>query len=224
MDGRSTRIGRFAGDRMSLSAVIESWTSEVLLFVPDLPGFCTKASTETEAVQVARETIQSYIDWLIEGELIVDIPASIEIAVVETIRARSDSGPCFALDRVDADADHRELALAVGRASLSDLLFVFDDILADQKAGATRTLRHVAELDRWYATRMAPAQGLPFAVLEDELVQSASLFEETVDALAESDRPTTWSIDGEEWSIRKALRRRTSHLREHLPELVALLA
>jgi hypothetical protein len=69
---------------------------------------------------------------------------------------------------------------------------------------------------------MAPAQGKPFTAIEDELVQSASLFEETVDGVMESSQPSTWILDGEDWSIRKALRRRTGHVREHLPDLLSL--
>jgi hypothetical protein len=79
-------------------------------------------------------------------------------------------------------------------------------------------------MDRWYATRLAPASGQPFAAIEDELVQPASLFEETIDGLPDEDAARVWAIDGEQWTIRKALRRRTGHLREHLVDLLALSA
>jgi hypothetical protein len=77
-------------------------------------------------------------------------------------------------------------------------------------------------MDRWYATRLAPADGQPFAQIEDELVQSASLFEETIDGLPVEAQSRTRTVDGEQWTIRKALRRRTGHLREHLFDLLAL--
>ncbi len=97
-----------------------------------------------------------------------------------------------------------------------------DEVPQEHRHAAEQTLRHVAEMDRWYATRVAPANGTPFAALEDEVVQSASLFEETIDLVLTMHQPLTWDLDGESWSVRKALRRRTGHLREHLLDLLRL--
>jgi hypothetical protein len=208
---------------MSLSAVIESWPNQTLLFVPSLPGFQVKAETTDAAIADARDHIDAYLQWLSDGELADDLPRHGEIVLAEELPANGNVGPIFELDSAPPEAEETELALAVGRAALSDLLFVFDDVPADQRALAERTLRHVAEMERWYATRMAPAQGKPFEIIEDELVQSASLFEETVDAVAASIQPAVWILDAEPWSVRKVLRRRTGHLREHLPDLLSLI-
>ncbi len=208
---------------MSWEAVIETWSTETLLFIPALPGFQVNAESPDDAVADAVDRVDAFVQWLGDGELLPEnFPSSEGISVAETLAASGSAGPIFDLDAEPVDDDFAEFALAVGRAALSDLLFVYDDVTDEMRADAERILRHVAEMDRWYATRMAPAQGKPFTAIEDELVQSASLFEETVDGVMESSQPSTWSLDGEDWSIRKALRRRTGHVREHLPDLLSL--
>jgi hypothetical protein len=208
---------------MNWDAEIEIWPNETILYVPALPGFQVNANSPAEALPEAEQRVDAYVQWLRDGELLPDdFPSPERIAVLGEQRAQRDAGPIFASDAEPADEDYAEFALSIGRAALSDLLFVLDDVGDDARPNAERILRHVAEMDRWYATRMAPAQGKPFAELEDELVQSASLFEETVDGVMASKQPVTWSLDGETWSIRKALRRRTGHLREHLPDLLSL--
>jgi hypothetical protein len=207
---------------MSFPAVVEIWTSEALLFLPDLPGFQVKAITGTDALDLARERVRPFLHWLEEGELIPELPVDSTIELVETTPATGAIGPFFAADAQQSDAEQIEFGLSVGRAALSDLLFVFDDVDRERRSEAERVLRHVAELDRWYATRLSPAQGAPFAAIEDELVQSASLFEEVIDTLVSAGRHADWVTDNERWSVAKALRRRTGHLREHLPDLIAL--
>jgi hypothetical protein len=207
---------------MTWQAVVEIWPSETLLFVPALPGFQVNAPSPEEALADAGQRIDSFIQWVLECELADALPTGERITIAEEASAVGKAGPFFESDSLATDSDHNELALAVGRAALSDLLFALDDVPLEHKQSAERTLRHVAEIDRWYATRLAPAQGSPFAAIEDELVQSASLFEETVDALHDADRPVKWALDGETWSVRKALRRRTGHLREHLVDLLRL--
>jgi len=207
---------------MIRQAVVEIWPAETILFVPELPGFQVKAANPEVALGDATERIERFLQWLQESELAEEVAPSTGIGIAEQLPADGSRGPLFAADRAPADPEHREFALAVGRAALSDLLFVLDDLDPDHHAAATRTLRHVAEMDRWYATRLAPADGQPFVEIEDELVQSASLFEETIDGLQVDPQSRSRTVDGEQWTIRKALRRRTGHLREHLFDLLAL--
>ncbi|MDQ2683480.1 MAG: hypothetical protein M3Y37_08125, partial [Chloroflexota bacterium] len=176
-----------------------------------------------EVAAAAERAIEPYLGWLHEGEL---LPADVHaepLEVAESLPVHGNIRPLFTLDRIHPAEDAIELALAVGRASLSDLLFVRDDVPRERLAEADRLLRQLAEADRWFATRIAEASGLPFQSLEDELIQSASLFEETVDLAAQSGQTAIRPIDGEEWTLAKALRRRTGHLRRHLPVLMALL-
>jgi hypothetical protein len=209
---------------MNRSAVVEIWPGETLLYIPELPGFRVNAASPDHALRHANDRIERFLKWLEEGELAESVAPAGVIDITEQRAADGNTGPLFEADREQAGADHREFALSVGRAALPDLLFVFDDLDQAHRPAATQTLRHVAEMDRWYATRLAPASGQPFAAIEDELVQSASLFEETIDGLPDEDAARVWAIDGEQWTIRKALRRRTGHLREHLVDLLALSA
>jgi hypothetical protein len=209
---------------MSRHAVVEIWPGETLLYVPELPGFQVNAASPDDALRDANDRIERFLKWLEEGELAEGVAPADAIHLTEQRAADGTTGPLFDADREQAGAEHREFALSVGRAALSDLLFVFDDQDPDYRAAATQKLRHIAEMDRWYATRLAQASGQPFGDIEDELVQSASLFEETIDGLPDEDASRVWTIDGEQWTIRKALRRRTGHLREHLVDLLALSA
>lgn len=210
---------------MSWPALIEVWPREVLLYVPILPGFQISAESPEAALADAQNRIDAYRHWLRDGEFADDLPTDSDgdLVIAEQLSATGSAGPIFAVDSEPPQTDEIELALAVGRAALSDLLFVLDDVSPEHRTTAEHALRHVAEMDRWYATRITPAQGRPFAEIEDELVQSASLFEEIVDAVMAIDQPATWVLDAEPWSVRKVLRRRTGHLREHLPDLLALV-
>ena len=208
---------------MTWSVLIEEWTSESLAFVPDLPGFQITGDTPDDAFTTAKEVVGRYVAWLTEGELIPDDFLVHDLELSEKRVAVDGAGPLFLADQIAPAADHVELALAVGRAALSDLLFVRDDVPAESRNAADQVLRHVAEMDRWYAMRISEANGKPFTSIEDELVQSASLFEETIDLAIESNRTESWTIDGEQWSLAKVLRRRTGHLREHLPQLMAFV-
>lgn len=208
---------------MTRAALIESWPHETILFVPSLPGFVVRAEGIDDVLATARERIDAYAEWLREADLLNENPSDMDVVVTEVRSAMQTAAPLFEIDATLPETDEIELALAVGRATLSDLLFVFDDIGPTKRAAGEHTLRHIAEMDRWYATRIAPTQGRPFAQIEDELVQSASLFEETIDGFSATDQATVWVLDGESWSIRKVLRRRTGHLREHLPGLLTLI-
>lgn len=208
---------------MTWPVLIEQWPSESLAFVPDLPGFQISAETPDAAFLTAQDVIGRYVTWLREGELVPEDFLVHDLELSEKRAAVDGAGSLFLADQIATTEDRAELALAVGRAALSDLLFVRDDIPADARKAADQVLRHVAEMDRWYAMRISEATGMPFMSVEDELVQSASLFEETIDLALDSDRPLFWTIDGEQWSVAKVLRRRTGHLREHLPQLMAFI-
>jgi predicted RNase H-like HicB family nuclease len=201
-------------------AVVEEWPTEVCLYVPDLPGFISKADSGAGALAQANDALDGWIDWLVRSELVEQRPETGAINIVETLVASEGRGPAFALDREPFDAARTELALAVGRSILSDLLYQFDETPIGERPPVLSVLRHVAEMDRWYALRLIPASGKPFESIEDELVQSASFFEETIDAIPNGQWTVEHVIDGEVWTAGKALRRRTAHLHEHLIDLL----
>ena len=207
---------------MTWDAVVERWTNEVILYVPALPGFFAKEPDVAQAFSRANDTIVPFIDWLVEDELVPARPEMAPIVIQEELIGQNNKGPVFDLDRLIPDQDQVELALAVGRAALSDLIFTFDDLDQSSLREGERQLRHVAEMDRWYANRIQPGMTQPQSDLEDELVGSASYFEEMIDEIFANDPEKERTLGGETWTLAKVLRRRTVHLREHVTDLLVL--
>lgn len=208
---------------MTWPALLEVREAGVTLFVPDLPGFHTSADTDAEAMSAADTAIERYVGWLVSGEMLPEGTGVEPLQVAERIEAPAGGRAIFSHDRAPVSDELYELGLAVGRAVISDLLFVWDDIPQERRADANRILEQVAKGDRWFASRIVAPRESPFHSIEDELIQSASLFEETIDATFSASNGATWERDGEQWTIGKLLRLRTCHLREHLPAVMACL-
>lgn len=203
---------------MSFEALIEHWPSESLLFVRTLPGLQVSGRDAQELQTKTADALRSYLEWLVWRELIERPEGEINLAVIEQAKSRSESvGPRFNADLIAPTEDEIELALAVGRATLSEII---DSEDADSDTSQS-SMRHLARLDRWYASRLTgepvgSAIGDPI----DDLIDAAGSFEEAVDAVTERDLPELFTRDGEEWTLAKLLRRRTGHLREHAPAIV----
>lgn len=209
---------------MRYPAVIEVWPSETLLFVPDLPGFQVNATSPDDAARLAPTRLLAFLEWISELELITLPSDGADIEVVETLRAEGDAGPLFAMDERTPDEEQVELALAVARGEVSDIVELVSDLGEAGMTEARRVLTHLAELDLWYASRLRVDTTPSTAVADslETLVQAASDVEEAVDRRVELGPDGVWEVDGERWSLGKVLRRRTGHLREHLTELIAI--
>ena len=209
---------------MRYEAVVEVWPSQALLFVPGLPGFQVNAESPADAARVAPARLLAFLEWLSDLELI-ELPSDgAEIEVTATLRADRDAGPLFAVDERTPGEDHVELALAVGRGEVSDIVELVSDLGEAGMRDARRVLTHLAEMDLWYASRLRVDMSSSPAVADpvEVLISAASVVEEAVDHRVELGPDGVWEIDGERWSLAKVLRRRTGHLREHLPELIAV--
>ncbi len=209
---------------MRYQAVIEVWSKEALLYVPSLPGFQVNGRTAKDAARVAPARLLAFLEWISDLELIALPTDGADIDVVETLRAEGDRGPLFAADEPTPEEEQIELALAVGRGEVSDIVELVSDLGEVGMVEARRVLTHLAELDAWYAARLQ-VDTMPSAAVADPietLVQAASDLEEAADRRVELGPDGVWEIDGERWSLAKVLRRRTGHLREHLPELIAI--
>jgi hypothetical protein len=205
---------------LRFEALIEHWPSVSLLFVRALPGFQVSGRDAEELQERVGIALQAHLDWLVARELIDQPSGEVDLAVVEQARSISESiGPLFTADLIAPNEEEVENALAVGRAALSDLIDAQD---APQRvgddAGFESTLRHVAQMDRWYAGRLSgDPQATALADPIDDLVDAAGTFEDAVDDFAANGSSELFVRDGEEWTLAKALRRRTGHLREHMP-------
>jgi hypothetical protein len=206
---------------MSWEAVVEVWPSETVLYVPVLPGFFTKGRTVGEAFQRAGNTIDAYASWLVDDEFLETPPKPGPVFILQELAGQDGAGPFFDIDHDPPEEDFLEVALAIGREFTSELLYQFDNAPAGHRDEFERILRHVAELDRWYANRLLPGIIAPASELEADLIESASAYEETIDELFLDTPAVTRTIGGETWSLSKALRRRTVHLNEHLLDLAA---
>ena len=209
---------------MRYEAVVEVWTREAILYVPALPGFQVNARSADDALRQSPPRLLAFLEWLGDLELIPTPTDGPDLEVVQTLRAEGDSGPLFTLDERTPDEEQVELALAVGRGEVSDIVEVVSDLGSTGMAEAARVLGHLAELDLWYASRLQ-VDTVPTAAVADPvetLIATASDVEEAVDRRVELGPGGLWEIDGERWSLAKMLRRRTGHLREHLPELIVI--
>ncbi len=207
---------------LRLEAFIEHCGRESLLFVRALPGFQVSGRGAADPRSRSAGALQAHLDWLVERDLIDRLSTEVELVVAgELTSAAGGAGPRFLADLAAPSEDEVESALAVGRAALSDLIDAFEALSFDDlNESPPKTLRHVARLDRWYAGHLGLITTSAALVdVIDDLVDAAGTFEEAVDEFIVSSRPELVSIDGEEWTLAKALRRRTGHLREHLIDI-----
>lgn len=210
-------------------ALLEEWPREALLYIPKLPGFIASAATREDVLELSLEALDLHLAWLTGHGHPPSLPHHAGIVVVEALTApKPGIGPRFDADLVDLPPDELEHALSLGRVVLSDTIEAYDEVAAlgaDQKE-LDRILRHVAELDRWYAARLEGViEATATATVPDPfdaMIQAAAAFEDAVDEHVGSRRPQISIIGGEEWTLTKAIRRRTAHLREHCFEIVDL--
>lgn len=207
---------------LRLDAVIEHWENEDLLYVRTLPGFFVSGATAQELKRKSGPALQAHLDWLVLRDLIDEPSSEVELNVIEEARATpAGAGPRFDADLVAPNEEEIEAALAVGRAALSDLIDLFESLPEDSdRTRGLDTLGHVAALDLWYASRLTgiiDAGKIDDPV--DRLVDAAGTFEDAVDEFVLLHFPELFDRDDEEWTLAKVLRRRTAHLREHLPHL-----
>lgn len=203
-----------------LEALIEHWPDGSVLYVGSLPGFVVRGHDSAELQRRVSDALQAHLGWLVAHDLIEDPAGEVDLAVVEQARSVSATvGPLFAADLPAPSEGEIETALAIGRAAVSDLIDLADAASAGDGFDPTAPLRATAALDRWYAERLG-LHGSPPAGADpiDDLVDAAGTFEDAVDAFLGSDHPALFTVDGEEWTLAKVLRRRTGQLVERLPE------
>jgi hypothetical protein len=207
---------------LKFDGLIERWGEQRLLFVRQLPGFIVTGSSVRELRERTAGTLEAHLAWLVDRELIEALTGEADLKVLEELPALSTSlGPRFDADLAEPGESEIEGALTVGRAALSDLIDQFEALTDEEGAGRPEaTLRHVARLDRIYAGHLGIV-AVPTTHIDpiDDLVDAAGTFEEAVDAFVAGSGPELVVRGGEEWTLAKALRRRTAHLREHLIDI-----
>lgn len=151
-----------------------------------------------------------------------------------------DSEGFFAYDRAadpDDDVVRTRTLLEHSRTDLRELLAdrppaVFDHRLVEDRRTVREIVDHIAIAENWYLTRIE----LPVDIPADWRDYPKETFERlsstradvgrVLDGLPDvpSDRRTrTWTVDGEQWSYRKLLRRLVWHERLHTRQLNRLI-
>lgn len=194
------------------------------LYVPDLPGFSVVGSDVSATKNAAQFELPGFLGWLEALDLAPPVHLDGEIAIVETLPVTASSvRPRFDADLRQPDEEEIELALAVGRALISELIDATEDARAQGQAeSAERVLRLIAERDRGYLTVLQQtSSGAARVEAIDDLIAAAGSFEDAIDARATSTSPDLWRVGSEEWSLAKALRRRSAELRGSVLTLLA---
>ncbi|MCC6790609.1 MAG: hypothetical protein IT336_02935, partial [Thermomicrobiales bacterium] len=108
---------------MRIEALIEHWPSESLLFVRSLPGLQVSGRDAQELQRKTADALRTHLEWLVWHELIERPSGEIDLTVTEQAKAPSEStGPRFVADLAAPSDDEIEIALAVGRATLSEII------------------------------------------------------------------------------------------------------
>lgn len=213
--------GRLIAVPKRTTAIIESWPQEVRLYVPALPGFQVNAPSQADALAIARDAVGGFIAWLDAYELHPGIDPAAPFDVIETLAAEGAAGPLFDADRQTAARAPFELALAVARVMIGDLIDRYEAAGAvEDRLQVESALRRIAQQERWYAGRLGfVSQTPPSRDPVDDLVAAAGDVEDAADAAFSSGRGRIVTTDGEQWTLTKLLRRRTGHLGEQLSRL-----
>lgn len=218
---------------MPFSLLVERWGASYLGFVPELPG-CQFEGTALDAlVEIAPEIVATHLDWLCHHGLPAPACGTIDVRLSELREALPGGrGPCFAADRLAPSAQAIDEALQVGEAALAELVELYRLALPAWQVASPRpagwspdeVLCHVAELDIWYASRLSRDGCLEVDVPADPVAAvrvAGRAFASIVRLMPIERHRAVFEHDGEEWTLAKALRRRTGHLREHAPQLAA---
>ncbi|MCX2727966.1 type II toxin-antitoxin system HicB family antitoxin [Thermomicrobium sp. 4228-Ro] len=211
----------------------EQWETHWVGYVVELPGCQFAAATLDELLQRVPLAISSHVAWLrghgLQG---MNRPSDVFLLTERAQALPGQCGPLFDADRRNISAGELDVAIRVGEAAIEELLALavrahdWDTLPESQRPPGwppPTVLRHVAEMDRWYAARLMPDIGA-LALPDDprEAVRRAhQAFVSGIRAWWAIWRDRVVERDGEQWTVAKVLRRRTGHLREHAEQLLA---
>lgn len=218
---------------MAYRAVLERWKTENILYINDLPGCTVKASTVDIAIAAAPEAISAYFRWAAARHIPLG-EKSLELAVVEEGKPLMDGiGPFFSTDSHPLDDAEYALALQVSKAALEDLVNLYEQVDEAQRVykylphewSARDILSHITQTDLWYATRLRsmfdrkPDFDPPSDPIEAARYANAHV-EDVMREVFYTSRGGRFEVEFEEWTLRKLIRRRVGHLREHYPQML----
>lgn len=217
---------------MAYHGLIERWRSETLIYVYELPGFVAIAADTETALEHLPNAVNVHLRWL-DAHGLPYQPGTVT-TFEEGVATDTGIGPFFQLDAGSPSLTLLENAEAIGRAALDDLIVLYEEASAEQRAykfkpdewSAAEIVRHIAEMDVWYSTRLSLRVTQDFNAVElpaDPIAAlhfASTLVEERLQQIYDPHRSLKYDADEEDWSLAKVMRRRTAHLREHYPQLL----
>ncbi len=211
---------------------------QTMAHVIQLPGCIVRAPSPELAAAHLKQAIQQYQEWIVaHSNTCMAQPCDIRICNTDRGPggAASHSGSRVAFLSIDALPMSKAQfgrylrLLSFSRADLLEIVSTIPEAtLALRPCKASRSLReilqHIAAAEQWYLTRIMtiarfPPQPTPFRRLG--VVRNAAYTYLRQHERALAGRVITQS--GEQWSLRKVLRRFLEHEREHILEIEARL-
>jgi predicted RNase H-like HicB family nuclease/uncharacterized damage-inducible protein DinB len=216
-----------------------------------LPGCIARALTRDEALRRLPLAIVDHLAWLRSHDEPVPLPGeAVEIEVAGEISGTGpfDPGSAAALfppDYHPVTLEEMDRFFGLMAHSREDLLALVQDLpgsLLDwlPHPGSftiRQLLRHVANAEEWYVSRLVPPETLPVVWQNDQDLSTRQLLDMSrrtamarLRLLSEEERsgvsyPTCWTNHPEEgWTVRKALRRFVEHEREHTAQVQEILS
>ena len=214
--------------------------------IHSLMGCFALASTKERATVKLRSAIPEYFRWLRSHREDVAIPTNPKLVVIQELRMRGSPGdaggpdPLLRCDKVPAS--HQDVTrclrlLGYTREDLLQLLSSHSKGALDWKPkGEPRSvrnaLRHVAQVDIWYLSRIEADPPFDKAKMKDVfafLKYSRSLVAEALPSLTQTQLtkvfyPHKWSDKPYPWTATKVLHRLVTHERQHTNFLRRILA
>jgi predicted RNase H-like HicB family nuclease len=192
-----------------------------LAHVPELPGCTARAKTVDAVKQAIRQTVHDYTAFLrAEGER--DLPEEFDLKFEETqsLTLAPDYAPMTAeeIERAKRWLDASRHALLAELADLPDDAWDWKPGVDDWPLHAIAD--HIGESELWYTDKLMEPDRAPL----DRLDVTRRISLDRLDALAPQDVGHVTIFEGEDWTLRKILRRMLEHQQEHLVQVRDLVA
>ncbi len=214
--------------------------------IHNLMGCFALASTKERARMKLKSAIPEYFNWLRSHKEEVAIPTRPKLTIVQELRIRGSPGdaggpdPLLRCDRVAASHGDITRCLRLLTYTREDLLLLVSGLSRKTLAwkppreprSVQNALRHVAQVDIWYLSRIGVDPRLDKTKMKDIftfLDYSRSLVREALPDLTMAQRakifyPKMWSEKPYPWTATKVLHRLVTHERQHTNYLRRILA
>jgi predicted RNase H-like HicB family nuclease len=187
-----------------------------LAHVPELPGCTARARTVDAVKEAIRQAARDYIAFLrAQGE--PDLPDDFDLEFEET--QSFTLAPDYAPMTPDEIARAKRWLEASRDAMLAELADLPDEAWDWKPSVDDWPLRaitnHIGNSELWYTDKLMEPDRAPL----DRLDVTRCVALDRLDALAPQDPERVTIFEGEDWTLRKVLRRMLEHEQEHLAQI-----